>query len=81
MRIVAADEFNEIDRAAGMATDDQLANQGGSSVSLVTPAHAARPGQAPRSGAATERAWSERLYDTFVDGLLTAALAIRALFY
>ena len=75
------DEFNEIDRAAGagvntaapVAKSDSLTG-----VSLVTPANAAPAAQAAVHKA--EQSWLSWLYGKVVDGVVTAALAIRSLF-
>lgn len=79
--IARFDELNELDRAADatasisalVAKSDNLTR-----VSLVTPANAAPAPQA--ADQKPERSWLSWLYDKVVDGVVTAALAIRSLF-
>jgi hypothetical protein len=75
VRIVPANQLNEIDLAA-----DRLAE-----ASLVTPANAAEPqsdadGPSPEAARAEPSSFSDWIYSKFADGLVTTALAIRALF-
>jgi hypothetical protein len=86
VRIVPANQLNEIDLAADRppqpagAKADRLAE-----ASLVTPANAAEPqsdadGPGPEAARAEPSSFSDWIYSKFADGLVTTALAIRALF-
>jgi hypothetical protein len=75
------DELNEIDRAAdatGSTPAFVTKSDSLTGVSLVTPANAAPAPQA--ADQKPERSWLSWLYDKVVDGVVTAALAIRSLF-
>lgn len=90
--IARSDEVNDIDRAAdseansgaSSAKADRLAG-----LSLLTAAYAAGPAQEPAITPATpkqadarvnETSWLSWLYSKLLDGILTAALALRAIF-
>ena len=79
IRIVAPDEWNELDRAADAQSGAPVDRE---RVTLTTSANAAEAkSSAPSAPVGTERDWAQRLYDKFADGVLAAALAVRALFY
>jgi len=79
--IAASDEVNEIDLAAD--AEPRKSDRFGQ-VALVTPANAmptpAPAGPEPAIAKPEERSWFAWAYGKLIDGLLTAALALRSLF-